>query len=279
MLGTLEAQARSRNGALRVGRAENSGSGSAGLILTRILRDGQIDLAGGAPRITSRPGEKAFLLDCARTGRPRPIRWAADGAGAVFPVAILKSSGSSPISSPVVVYCDHSTNGARHRSVVAGRIGLTGLEMRIADALVCMGDLRQAARRAGVGYETARKVAKSAMAKVGVGRQAQLIGRWVPLYTFGIVLEGSQDDRVMEHFDLTRRQTRIADLSASGLCRDEVAWRLGVSIHVVKSELKVVFDACGVHTQTALAALAAELRVLDAVVRAHQERGPNLLAA
>lgn len=156
---------------------------------------------------------------------------------------------------------------------------LTPAEERITAGLILTGDLRRAARRAGVGYETARKVIKSAIAKAGVRRQAELVSTWVSLQAVGETLDGPIDGPLVALFDLTPRQARIADLSGRGLERSQAACRLAVSPHVVKAELKAVFDACGVHSQTALAALTAEIRVLDALVRAQDERVPEQIAA
>lgn len=169
-----------------------------------------------------------------------------------------------------VIVCapGHPVEGPR--SEASQRLGLTRLEERTVRALVATGDLRRAAASAGVGYETARKVAKAAFTKAGVRGQGELVTLWMPLDALGETLDGPVDRPLSRLFDLTQRQARIADLVGRGLERGEAAWRLGISIHVVKAELKVVFEACGVRTQTALAALTAEIRVLEAVVTAHE---------
>ena len=55
----------------------------------------------------------------------------------------------------------------------------TGLEARVTSGLVRTGDLRLAAKTAGVAYEPARKSLKSAMRKMDCHRQADLMGRIV----------------------------------------------------------------------------------------------------
>ena len=209
---------------------------------------------------------------CARLDRPPLMRNVAglavafDQSNRTRPVAVL----SAPGARGVVIGCARPETRRCRRSTTAIALALTGLEERIVDGLVLTGDLRRAARCAGVAYETARKVVKSAIAKAGVRRQAELVSAWVSLQAVGEALVGSVEEPMIALFGLTPRQARIADLVARGVEREEAAWRLGISIHVVKAELRAVFETCGVHTQAALAVLTAEVRVLQAVVTASE---------
>lgn len=235
---------------------------ATGLQFGRCDREGEITpcAVSGAP-----------WIGCARLDRPlmrnaAGLALALDQSNRTRPVAVL----SAPDARGVVVGCARPETRRYRRSTTAIALALTGLEERIVDGLVLTGDLRRAARCAGVAYETARKVVKSAIAKAGVRRQGELVAAWVSLHAVGQALVGTVEEPMITLFGLTPRQARIADLVGRGLERGEAAWRLGISIHVVKAELKAVFEACGVHTQAALAVLTAEVRVLQAVVTANK---------
>lgn len=52
---------------------------------------------------------------------------------------------------------------------------------------------------------------------------------------------------------LTKRETTIADLVATGLSNPQIADRLGISVRTVENHLRSVFDKAGVNNRTALA--------------------------
>ena len=55
-----------------------------------------------------------------------------------------------------------------------------------------------------------------------------------------------------DRFSFTAAECRIAAEVAKGLTPSEVARRLGLSVHTVRSHLKGIFPKVGVHTQAAL---------------------------
>ncbi|MBU4531593.1 MAG: hypothetical protein KUA43_15630 [Hoeflea sp.] len=63
--------------------------------------------------------------------------------------------------------------------IIETALGLTPAEARIVSALSNGGGLREAADAAGIGYNTARSQVASASAKLGVGRQTELVARAV----------------------------------------------------------------------------------------------------
>lgn len=154
------------------------------------------------------------------------------------------------------------------RAEAARAFGLTRTEARVAAGLVHRGDLRSAAACAGIPYETARKAAKSAMRKAGVRRQGELVGLWVSLQTGEAVTEPALTAALTDLFKVSARQARIAAAVADGGSRRDAADALGVSDHVVKTELKAVFAALQVPTVAALSVLINEVRILTRIVQA-----------
>ncbi|MGE4480356.1 helix-turn-helix transcriptional regulator [Acidocella sp.] len=86
--------------------------------------------------------------------------------------------------------------------------------------------------------------------------QARAIQRFVE---FGLqgherVLNRLRPGRAMRAYRLTRREWEIADMAAQGVANREIAARLGLSTHTVKSHLLHVFCKTGSANRTALAA-------------------------
>lgn len=65
--------------------------------------------------------------------------------------------------------------------------------------------------------------------------------------------------RLRAAFGLTRSETRVAAMIASGMSTPQVAASLGVSVNTVRTQLAHIFDKTGTRSQTALARLAALL--------------------
>lgn len=145
---------------------------------------------------------------------------------------------------------------------VCRAFGLTDLQARIAIGLVRTGDVRGAARQAGVSYQTARKVAFDAMRRVGAPRITGLIERLVRL-SFGIWPEGEAGAaELTDVWGLSARQASLALRIAEGLTRAEAAAAAGISEATAKKELEVVFEVMGVHSAAGLARAVTEARAL-----------------
>ena len=146
--------------------------------------------------------------------------------------------------------------------------GFTRSESRLVSALTQQGELRAAAEQAGIAYETARKLVASAMAKCGASRQTDLVREAMRLAAGDLRTPGNVDRLFADLFDLTLRQARVARGVASGGTRGEVAAAMRISEHAVKSELKIVFVACGVETAVDLTRIVAEVDALAGLASA-----------
>ncbi len=146
--------------------------------------------------------------------------------------------------------------------------GLSPQESRLAAALARRGNLHAAAADTGVAYETARKLVGSAMRKTGAGRQTDMIRR--------ILAAAAGDTRPADDtirlfadlFGLSWRQAVLAQGVAQGATREAAAAAAGTSGHAAKTDLKVVYQACGVANAVDLARIAAEIDALAGLARA-----------
>lgn len=158
------------------------------------------------------------------------------------------------------------TGGVDNRRII-GALRLTGLEARVCAGLVKAGSARGAAALAGVSYETARAELKVAMKKAGVGNQAELISLLMSLSS-GELSSPQLNGVLKDVFSLSDRQTRIALAAARGLDRKEIAGLLGISPHLVKSELSALFNILNVETIGNLSRAIAQIRALTALAGA-----------
>lgn len=232
--------------------------------------DGVVLPADGArlDRLPSRGAARVSLLS------------APDGRTSVAAVVAAQDAADWPLSDPVRAQLARERDGyaailCRPLSAIdpvkaeaARAFGLTRAEARVAAGLVHSGDLRSAATWTRIPYETARKAAKSAMRKAGVRRQGELVGLWVSLQTGEAVTEPALVAALADLFRINARQGRIAVAVADGGSRKDAADALGVSEHVVKTELKAVFAAMQVPTVAALSVLVNEVRILARIVQA-----------
>ncbi len=227
-------------------------------IAPQALQDVTRDLPQGQPRLAvvvddadGRPIAIALARAQDALGWPLApeVRAALDGGQAAFAVLAVRPS-------------------ATVWSEIATAYGLTGLETRVATALVDQGDLRRAAAAAGVAYETAREALAGVMTKTSSRRQAELIQR-LTLLAIGQVTAVEDGWRTFaDMFDLTARQGRLAWSVAQGATRSEAARAAGVSEHAAKTDLGAVFAACGVATAADLGRLAAEVDALAGLAAA-----------
>lgn len=156
---------------------------------------------------------------------------------------------------------------------------LTPGEERLLCRLVQSGNLREAAAREGIGYETARTSLKRVLAKSGHPRQPALVGVALKLGALDEPLELDSEAGLREIFGLSQRQGAIASLIALGRTRDEVAEGLGLSLETVKVELKVVYAMLGVGNATALAAIAAQIGLASRMLAARDLGEVDLAAS
>lgn len=146
--------------------------------------------------------------------------------------------------------------------------GFTAREVSMAEALVRGGDVREAARLEGIAYETGRDAIKSAMAKAGCHRQGEFVALCLQIES-GEQPGGLAVEPVLRDiFGLTERQARISDAIARGLTREECARRLGLSVNVVKAELKAIFVQCELVSVVQLTTLVGHIQAVAALAEA-----------
>lgn len=146
--------------------------------------------------------------------------------------------------------------------------GFSAREATMAEALVRGGDVRAAAAIEGIGYETGRDVIKSAMAKAGCHRQGEFVALCLQVESGEQPGDLAIEPVLRDIFGLTERQARIADTIARGLTREECATRLGLSVHIVKTELKAIFAICDLHSLVQLTTLVAHIQAVAALAEA-----------
>ena len=68
------------------------------------------------------------------------------------------------------------------------------------------------------------------------------------------VAEGKGDERVLEAVRMTRREREVIDLIGEGLSNKEIAHRLDIASHTVKSHVRNVMEKLELHTRLQIAA-------------------------
>lgn len=190
----------------------------------------------------------------------RPVAVAAADIAVAWPLPkdALAALAGGRAAFAALAMADGGTAAAR-----AGRaLGLTGLETRLLSALAREGAVPTAAIAAGVSYATARNTLRSAMAKTGAAKAADLVRRFTRLAAGEVPAHPAADTLFADVYALTLRQARLARLVAAGCSREEAAAAAGVSASTVKGELKVVHAACEVAGVAGLARLVAEVETL-----------------
>ncbi|NBB24193.1 alpha/beta fold hydrolase [Porphyrobacter sp. SLTP] len=152
--------------------------------------------------------------------------------------------------------------------------GMSPSVTRLVVALFQSGDVRAAAARAGLAYETAREYLGAARQMVGATNLQNLI----TLIGLGIARTGrnaEESDALLAYaYGLSERQTQIAGLIANGAARQAVARTLGVSEALVKKELAHIFAAVDVTNAAALARTMVEFRLLAIATNLHDGHDP-----
>ena len=216
------------------------------------------NVAQGEPRLS--------MIAQDRSGRPVAIAAGDSRAAATWPlsdeVRVALAAGKARYA--LVAFRPDNNGWLR----AARAHGFTRSEARLISVLTQEGDLRTAADHAGIAYETARKLVASAMAKCGAARQTDLVREAMRLAAGDLRTPVGIDRLFADLFDLTLRQARIARGIASGGTRGQVAHAMRISEHAVKSDLKIVFIACGVETAVDLTRIVSEVDALAGLASA-----------
>ena len=233
-------------------------------------KDGVV-VAGGESFVANWDGAADALAELARravrsgsavsgvvAGRPVAVAAAESAAGWPLPKDAVAALAGGRAAFAALAMAEGGTAAAR-----AGRaLGLTELETRLLSALAREGAVPDAAVAAGVSYPTARGGLRTAMAKTGVAKAADLVRRFTRLAAGEVPAHPAADTLFADVYALTVRQARLARLVAAGCSREEAAMAAGVSASTVKAELKVVHAACEVAGAAGLARLVAEVETL-----------------
>ena len=261
-------------------QAADGGGGTACVTATAfasaaIRSDGRMAAADDAfadlrfpPRVLSK------VLQMARSGAPRLSSIMDDASGR--PVAVVVAPAERALAWPLSRSVRAAlTAGEAEIGVLAARSAeamiwpalfsawsFSRAETRLTEALIRLGDLRDAAAELAISYETAREALASAMTKVGARRQPEFV-RHLTLLALGELQGAGASWRTFaDAFSLTARQARLAVLIGYGATRAAAAASLGVSEHTAKAELKIVFDRCGVARAATLGRVVAETDAL-----------------
>ncbi len=156
----------------------------------------------------------------------------------------------------------------RGLATAARLFGFTAREVSMAEALVRGGDVREAARLEGIAYETGRDAIKSAMAKAGCHRQGEFVALCLQIESGEQPGDLAIEPVLRDIFGLSERQARIADTIARGLTREECAQRLGLSVNIVKTELKAIFAQCELQSVVQLTTLVGHIQAVAALAEA-----------
>jgi pimeloyl-ACP methyl ester carboxylesterase/DNA-binding CsgD family transcriptional regulator len=225
-----------------------------------------IDPLSAAVRGIGPGNPRVSLFADDRTGRPVALAAGTVAVARLWPLdpVVRRALDTGQASHAVVAF--RPGDGSWQQA--AGAFSLTAAEAGLVAALGRYGDLQRAARERGVAYETARKFVASAMRKTGAKRQTELVWNTLSAAAGDIIRTTSLVQLARDLFALTERQAQLALLVAGGATREEAASALGLSEHRAKSDLKAVFQACGVASAVDLARIIAEINALEGLAKA-----------
>ncbi len=256
-----------------------------GTIVARDDRFGQwfvdIDPFSGVVRDVPADRPKVSLFADEKSGRPVALAAGNIAVSRNWPLApAVREALASGVASYAVTAFKPGELSWTH---TARAFSLTMAEAQLVAALARHGDLQLAANERGVAYETARKFVASAMRKTGTKRQTALIRQTL------MVAAGDLPDAqnlgliARDLFGLTPRQADLAVLLAHGATRERAASILGTTDSAAKSDLKIVFQACGVASAVDLSRLMTEINALkglasacDVLIRSHSSESEPL---
>ena len=222
-----------------------------------------IDLADAVADYRATPAIGRVFHD--RTGRTIALAVGSLAQARGWPVeAAIRGAAASHGADALIVVAFRPNE--RSWSRAARALGLTIAETRIVSALSETGHLKSAAHRAGVAYETARKLLAFALTKTGTRRQADLLALISRVAAGEPAAVEAAELLLADTYSLSVRQAMLARLAASGFARSQIASVAKISEAVVKQEMKLVFAACGVASVADLARIVAEVEALAGLV-------------
>jgi pimeloyl-ACP methyl ester carboxylesterase/DNA-binding CsgD family transcriptional regulator len=148
-------------------------------------------------------------------------------------------------------------------SCLAAAFGLTRVEAELVHATLFFPTLAAAAADLGLGRDTAKDILSRAMAKVGVRRSSELV-RKVSDLLCGTAAAGVIEDEALliETFDLTPAEARVASRMGGGLTAPQAAALLGLEPETARGHAKSVLAKLGVPRTKDLSRLVSETRAL-----------------
>ena len=216
------------------------------------------DIGPGHPRVS------LFADD--RSGRPVALAAGTEAAARLWPLDPAVRAALSAGHATYAVVAFRPGESSWEQSAAAFR--LTAAEAGLVAALGRHGDLQRAAAERGIAYETARKFVASALRKTGTKRQTDLVRRTLAAAAGDIAQSHGLVRLTRDLFGLSERQARLAILIAGGATRESAASAIGMSDQRAKTDLKAVFQACGVTSAVDLARIVAEIDALEGLATA-----------
>lgn len=228
--------------------------------------DGQHDLLAfrRLVRLALRNGQASGLVEAA-DGAVLPACAGTREAAAGWPLPPACRIAMSGQVRRIALLCFAPSRASDLAARAANAFGLTPLEARLAEALLDAPNLEAAARRIGVGRETAREALKKAMRKAGARRSPDLVRRMMDLMCGDHAAPLAIEEVLASSFDATAAEARAAARFAQGMTAREVAESLGIKDGTVRGQLKAVFAKTGVNKAKDLVRLAAETSTLAAL--------------
>lgn len=224
------------------------------------------DLAAFRPlvRLALRDGQASGLVE-AHDGAALAVCAGVRDAAAGWPLPdACRTALNGPVRR-VALLCFAPSRATDLAARAAEAFGLTPLEARLAEALLDAPNLDAAARRIGVGRETAREALRKAMRKAGARRSPDLVRRMMDLMCGDHPMPPAIEHVLATAFGATAAEARAAARFARGMTAREVAEDLGVKDATVRGQLKAVFAKTGVNKAKDLVRLTAETRTLAAL--------------
>ena len=224
---------------------------------------GQPDLSAfrRLSRLALRDGHASGLVEAADGAALAACAGLKDAA-AGWPLPPACRAALSASARRVALLCFAPSRAGDLAARASEAFGLTPLEARLAEALLDAPNLEAAARRIGVGRETAREALKKVMKKAGARRSPDLIRRMMDLMCGDHPSPPAIEEVLANVFGATAAEARAAARFAQGLTAREVAEALGVKDATVRGQLKAVFAKTGVNKAKDLVRLAAETSTL-----------------
>ena len=192
-----------------------------------------------------------------RDGGPGCVCAIAGKALARWRAPLLSSFGSEGEpprgGAALVAFAPSSTTDAV--SLAGEAYGFSALERRVVNMLVEQPTLKAAAKLLGISRSTAKAAQASAMRKAGVDSAVELLDRLIRLSSLPHGPPSRADEDLAPMLGLTRAETRVARVLASGSSARKTADRLGVSEQTVAAHRRSIFAKIGVGKARQLARL------------------------